>query len=84
MSLEKNYRVGTGGMPRYFFNIFDGHSHQDKNGEEMQDDQTAWRGATELARSIQEALLPGERWSLEVLDGEAPVFRIEVSTQKFR
>ena len=43
-------------MPRYFFNIFDGHSHQDKNGEEMQDDQTAWRGATELARSIQEAV----------------------------
>ncbi|MEH2563704.1 DUF6894 family protein [Bradyrhizobium sp. AZCC 2289] len=71
-------------MPRYFFNICDGHSHQDKDGEEMQDDQTAWRGATELARSIQEALLPGERWSLEVLDGEAPVFRIEVSTQKFR
>ncbi len=71
-------------MPRYFFHVFDGHSHQDKTGEEMQDDQVAWRGAIELARSIEEALLPGERWSLQVLDGDAPVFRTEVSTQKFR
>ncbi|WP_442896011.1 DUF6894 family protein [Bradyrhizobium sp. AZCC 2289] len=71
-------------MPRYFFHIFYGHSHQDKNGEEMHDDHAAWRGAIELARTIGDAILPAEGWCLEVLDGEVPVFRIEVSTRKLR
>jgi len=51
-------------MPRYFFHMFDGHLHQDENGEEMQDDQAAWLGAIELARSIGEG--PPARRAIEL------------------
>jgi hypothetical protein len=80
-----NQRRGAKDMQRYFFNIFDGRSHADQTGEDMHDDQAAWHRAIELTRDIENLLVPGDKWRLDVLDGgESPVFLIEVATQKFR
>jgi hypothetical protein len=59
-------------MPRYFFNIYHETSNIDSVGEELPDDQAAWREATiitgELVRELDGRFRPGQQWRLEVLD----------------
>lgn len=59
-------------MPRYFFNIHYGGSRIDDVGEELPDDQTAWREATiitgELFRELDGGFQPGQQWRLEVMN----------------
>jgi hypothetical protein len=69
-------------MPQYFFHIFNGHPFTDEVGEEHPDDASAWRDAPRLVRDIEEKLEPGGKWTLNVLDGERPVFQIEVKARK--
>lgn len=58
-------------MARYFFNIHYGGARIDSVGEELPDDQTAWREATiisgELFRELDGKFQPGQQWRLEVL-----------------
>jgi uncharacterized protein DUF6894 len=59
-------------MPRYFFNVFHETSNIDTVGEELPDDETAWREATvitgELVRELSGRFRPGQQWRMEVMD----------------
>jgi hypothetical protein len=61
-------------MPRYFFNIHGTRAGLDEEGEELADDEAAWKEATiiagELFRDIDGKFRPGQEWSLEVTDGQ--------------
>jgi uncharacterized protein DUF6894 len=71
-------------MPRYFFNISNGHRFQDPNGEELQDDDAAWAEALRTVRDIESSLdLDGSsHWSIEVKREETSIFRIDVFAQR--
>jgi uncharacterized protein DUF6894 len=71
-------------MPRYFFNISNGHRFQDAKGEELQDDDTAWAEALRTVRDVESSLeLNGSRhWSIEVKRGETSIFRIDVFAER--
>ncbi len=71
-------------MPRYFFDIENGRPHRDEEGEELQDDQAAWRAAVRVTRDIEDVLAPGGSWRLTVRSREAPIFTIEVKTEWLR
>jgi uncharacterized protein DUF6894 len=55
-------------MPRYFFDISNGHPFKDPTGEELQDDNAAWLEALMTARDIETNLhFDDEKaWSVEV------------------
>jgi hypothetical protein len=59
-------------MPRYFFNVHDERSNLDTEGEELPNDEAAWRKATivagEMFRNIDGKFRPGQEWRLEVTD----------------
>jgi hypothetical protein len=59
-------------MARYFFNIRTGESVSDQVGEELPNDEAAWKEATMIAgevfKDIDGKFRPGEEWSLEVTD----------------
>jgi uncharacterized protein DUF6894 len=71
-------------MPRYFFNISNGHRFRDSNGEELQDDKAAWVEALRTVRDIESSLdLDGSsHWSLEVKRESISIFRIDVSAER--
>jgi len=59
-------------MPRYFFNVQNVAPHADDEGEELPDDEAAWREATKYAgallNDIDGKFRPGQEWRLEVKD----------------
>ena len=66
-------------MPRYFFNVHDERSNLDTEGEELPNDEAAWREATivagEMFRNIDGKFRPGQEWRLEVTDeGRNPLY----------
>jgi hypothetical protein len=68
-------------MPRYFFNVHNVSPSTDQIGEELPDDEAAWRAATmfagELFKDIDGKFRPGQGWSLEVIDeATKPLFWI--------
>jgi hypothetical protein len=73
-------------MPRYFFNIHHldpSHDGTDDLGEELEDDQAAWKEATlvasEMFRDIDGKFQPSQRWSLEVADSAGkPLYYIRI------
>jgi uncharacterized protein DUF6894 len=73
-------------MPRYFFNISNGHRFQDPSGEELRDDDAAWAEALRTVRDIESSLdLDGScHWSLEVKRGATSIFQIDVFRCKNR
>ena len=71
-------------MARYYFDIDNGHPHRDEVGEDLPDDQAAWRAAIRFSRDIEDKLAPGGTWNLLVRSREAPVFRIEIKTEWVR
>ena len=73
-------------MPRYFFNVYHERSDADEVGEELADQQAAWKEATitagHLLQSLGGRLQPGRDWRLEVTDEFAkPLFLICVSAR---
>ena len=68
-------------MPRYFFDIHNGRRHTDDRGEELGDDNDAWRSALRLTRDVEDNLAPGGQWELQVRQGDRPLFRIEVKSE---
>ena len=59
-------------MPRYYFNVHNVTPSIDHEGEELRDDEAAWRQATltagELFKDIDGKFRPNQGWSLEVTD----------------
>ena len=74
-------------MPRYLFKAFATRSPPpDVQGEDLPDDEAAWREATLYAGQLLKEgggrLRPGQEWALEVADeaGKA-IFNIHISTK---
>ena len=73
-------------MPRYFFNVHDVEPSTDEAGEDLPDDEAAWKEATlfagELFKDIDGRFRPGQEWSVEVTaaDGKA-LYRIHVRSE---
>ena len=76
-------------MPRYFFNVHKARTAIDELGDELPDDDAAWKEATkiagELLRSLDGTFVPGQEWAVEVADAfQTPVFWVRISGQKAR
>lgn len=76
-------------MPRYFFNVHNVAPTIDCEGEELPNDEAAWREATTYAgallNDIDGKFRPGEDWSPEVTDdARKSLFFITISSKKMR
>jgi hypothetical protein len=74
-------------VPRYFFNVGGERSVSDTVGEELPDDEAAWKEATliagEIFKDIDGKLRPGHDWWLEVTDERRnPIYSIRVSAER--
>ncbi|MGC2084272.1 MAG: hypothetical protein WA702_13065 [Bradyrhizobium sp.] len=73
-------------MPRYFFNVHDVKPSIDEHGEELPDDEAAWKEATSFAgaliKDIDGEFRPGQEWSLEVTDDAGKsLYQIHISAK---
>ncbi|MCK1598054.1 hypothetical protein [Bradyrhizobium sp. 164] len=73
-------------MPRYFFHVHDVEPSSDRHGEDLPDDEAAWREATSFAgqlfKDIDGRFRPGQAWSLEVTDEAGkPIYRIQITSK---
>jgi hypothetical protein len=50
-------------------------------GEHHPNEESAWRDALRLVRDIEQTLKPGGEWTLRVVEGEKPIFEIEVKAR---
>jgi DNA-binding IclR family transcriptional regulator len=71
-------------MARYFFHIEGEKPHRDEIGEDLPDDEGAWRAAVKLARDVEDNLRPGQTWHLDVRDGDEPVYIVAITTRRQR
>jgi hypothetical protein len=73
-------------MPLYSFDISGGGPVMDAVGEELPDDDAAWKEAVRTARDVEWTLNPerSPHWVLEVKRDRRMLFRIEVLAQKFQ
>jgi hypothetical protein len=59
-------------MPRYFFHVRSIESSTDTEGDELPDEEAAWREATtfaaDLLQDMRSRFAPGQEWHLEVTD----------------
>jgi hypothetical protein len=74
-------------MPRYFFNVRHERQSIDTEGEELPDNEAAWREATvvagELFRNMEGKLQPGQEWRLEVTDERRnPIYMLRVYAEE--
>jgi hypothetical protein len=74
-------------MPRYYFNIFHEHAHNDYEGEELPDKNAAWEEATratgEIIKDLDGKLKPGHDWRMQVTDEfKNPIWEIHVKAEK--
>jgi hypothetical protein len=74
-------------MARYFFTIHNEGGAYDTEGEDLPNDEAAWREATlmagELFKDIDGKFRPGQDWSLEVTDERRnPLYFIRVSAEQ--
>lgn len=72
-------------MPRYFFNVHDGHSEIDNKGTELPDTNYARREAIRLSGNILDneakTIALGEEWRMEVVDDRGLIlFRFDFTT----
>ncbi|MDA9426012.1 hypothetical protein XH97_28365 [Bradyrhizobium sp. CCBAU 53380] len=69
-------------MPRYYFDIENGEPYRDEVGEDLTDDQAAWRTALRLSREIEDRLAPGGTWRVQVSNSrQVTVFKIEIKSE---
>jgi hypothetical protein len=71
-------------MARYFFHIEGEKPHRDEIGEDLPDDEAAWRAAMRLARDVEDNLRPGQTWHLDIRDRDEPVYIIAITTHRQR
>ena len=71
-------------MPHYFFHIDGERPYRDQDGQELPGDEAAWHEGMRMTRDIETALRPGHDWHLDIMEGERPVYRIEVATFRRR
>lgn len=76
-------------MPRYFFHVHNVEPSIDTQGEELPDDEAAWREATSYAgalfKDIDGRFRPGQDWSLEVVnETRKPIFFIHVGSRRMK
>jgi hypothetical protein len=74
-------------MSRYYFNIHGIQPSTDTQGEELADDEAAWKEATviagELFSDLDGKFRPDQKWSLEVTDeNRKPLYIIRISAEK--
>lgn len=74
-------------MPRYFFNVHSAKPSIDDVGEELTDDEAAWREATifagEILKEVDGRFRPGQEWSLEVANRDRrPIYVISIGSTK--
>jgi hypothetical protein len=74
-------------MATYFFNVHPNGSGPDMEGEELPNDEAAWREATiiagELFKDIDGKFRPGQDWSLGVTNERRnPLFFIRISAER--
>lgn len=73
-------------MPRYFFHVHNVAPNTDTQGEELPDNEAAWREATTYAgasfKDIDGKFRPGQEWSLEVTDEAGKsIYKIYISAR---
>jgi len=76
-------------MPRYFFHVHNVAPTRDEEGEELPDDDAAWREATSyigaLLKDLDGKFRPGEEWNIEVADEAGkPVYFISIRSRKMK
>jgi hypothetical protein len=76
-------------MARYFFNIHGAGARSDEQGEELPNNEAAWREATiiagELFKDIDGKFRPGQQWALEVTDeNRKSLYTIRISAQELK
>jgi hypothetical protein len=74
-------------MPKYFFHVHNVAPRADDQGEELPDDEAAWKKATSYAgalfKDIEGKFRPGQNWSLEVADAAGkPLYFITIGSRK--
>ena len=74
-------------MPRYFFNVHNMQLSTDDLGEELPDDEAAWKEATryagELFKDIEDNFRPGQEWGIEVTDAtRRRIYSIRITSGK--
>ncbi len=76
-------------MPRYFFDVHNIPPVLDDIGQELSNDEAAWREAIAFAgqmfRDANGKVRPGQEWALDVADQNGkPLFLIRISTTKLQ
>jgi hypothetical protein len=76
-------------MPRYYFHLLGKHGSPDDHGEELPDNEAAWKEATkvagELFKDIDGKFRPGEEWALEVTDeNRTPLYTIHIDATEMK
>jgi hypothetical protein len=77
-------------MPRYYFNVLNtSPSIIDDVGEELPDNEAAWRQATmtagEIFKDVDGKLRPGQEWALEVTDeARSPLYSIRIEAKQMK
>ena len=69
-------------VPRYFFHIHNHRSFRDHDGEELPDDNAAWREALRTLKTLESNLDPGQQWRLSVRGPRGPLFEISIDTAR--
>jgi hypothetical protein len=74
---------------RYYFNISGSHPSTDKEGQELPNDDAAWKEATttagEIFKDIDGTFRPGQEWSLEVTDDQRkPLYTIHITAKQLK
>jgi hypothetical protein len=69
-------------VPRYFFHIHNHRSFSDRDGEELPDDNAAWREALRTLKTLESNLDPGQQWRLSVRGPGGTLFEISIDTAR--
>jgi hypothetical protein len=74
-------------MPRYFFDVHGTIPAEDEVGQELPDDEAAWKQATitagEIFKDVDGKFRPGQSWSLAVSDEKRqPLYSIVIQAAR--
>jgi hypothetical protein len=74
-------------MQRYFFDVHGTNPALDEVGEDLPDDEAAWKQATvtagEIFKDVDGKFRPGQEWSLDVSDEKRrPLYSIVIQARK--
>ncbi len=71
-------------MATYHYHIIASKPFRDGDGMELSDSEAAWREALLFVRDIEGSLLPGQSWSLDVIEDGRAIFRISIASEDLR